>query len=208
MSQLQPLALPPATKQGRNQENSRWLHQTATFLREVAKHSLSPVPLAIFNYDGTMVTTDKAKLASALLKMDGAIPEGELAADVTLVDGFCLVRQQTYIPRTFGEFAQKLLKQLIDIARVFHSNRIDFVADRYPKFSIKGQERAKGTRTSEKDKNEQKGQERAKRTRTSKKGDHRRQRHRNHPGLTTHPCAFQTFPFVWTEQGDSGPVSL
>ena len=114
-------------------------------LRSVLKFNLSDIPPALGNDDGTMTKTDKSRLAAALLKLSGDASEN-MTADVTIIDGMALVHQQLLIPKTFGELAKKLLNHVIAIGRGFGSHRIDFVGDRYPQHSIKGQERERRSR--------------------------------------------------------------
>lgn len=62
-------------------------------LRSVMKHSLSDIPHALFNDDGTMTKTDKSKLAAAL-KFPGSMIECDLGAETTIIDAMALLHQQ------------------------------------------------------------------------------------------------------------------
>lgn len=71
----------------------------------------------------------------------------------TIVDGMALLQmlKARNIPETFGQLADVVLKNVIDIAVYNKSQRVDFVTDRYPTVSTKNAERlhraASGTYT-------------------------------------------------------------
>ena len=60
-----------------------------------------------------------------------------------MIDAMALLQTLNSIPGTFGELAELIVKKLLASAHSSNSPRVDFVCDRYPEVSIKGQERSK-----------------------------------------------------------------
>ena len=111
-------------------------------LVELLKYSLSPVPPALANYDGTMAKTNKADIIHLLeSEFKEAIIENVPHGSVVFIDGMAMLQQTTSIPATFGELADQLLHKIINLAIHIKSSRVDFVIDRYPPLSIKTSKR-------------------------------------------------------------------
>ena len=123
-------------------------------LQHVFTYSLRPYPRALATDSGCLVKTVKSKLLH-LLEQEAMVPliEQIPANSATIVDGMALLQmlKAKNIPETFGQLADAVLKNVIDIAVYNKSPRVDFVMDRYPAVSIKNAERlhraASGTYT-------------------------------------------------------------
>ena len=123
-------------------------------LQHVFTYSLRPYPRALATDSGCLVKTVKSKLLHAL-EQEAMVPliEQVPTNSAAIVDGMALLQmlKAKNIPETFGQLADVVLKNVIDIAVYNKSRRVDFVTDRYPAVSIKTAERlhraASGTYT-------------------------------------------------------------
>ena len=102
------------------------------------KHSLGPLPWSLAAVDGSYVKTTKSKLAELIEK--GEL-EGEPDAAVWILDAMAILQALTDVPPTFSDLADQ------DFSVIMHTGLnaalTDFVADQYPKVSIKRSERLK-----------------------------------------------------------------
>lgn len=109
-------------------------------LKELLSYSLTPVPMSLGTGDGSICKNDKSKLMHELEKgcenID-QVPRGS----ALIVDGLAYIQQLYNIPTTFGQLAEKLLLDLINMANNYGCARVDFVCDRYPSQRIKNCER-------------------------------------------------------------------
>lgn len=110
-------------------------------LKELLSYALTPVPLSLGTGDGTMCKTDKSKLMHELEKGTECTP-GFPSGSALIVDGMAFIQQQVHnIPPTFGQLADKLLNDLMSMAKGYGCSQIHFVCDMYPPHSIKTSER-------------------------------------------------------------------
>jgi hypothetical protein len=113
-------------------------------LEHVFTYSLRPYPRALATDSGCLVKTVKSKLLH-VLEQEAEVPliEQIPSNSATIVDGMALLQmlKARNIPETFGQLADVVLKNVIDIAVYNKSQRVDFVTDRYPTVSTKNAER-------------------------------------------------------------------
>ena len=87
--------------------------------------------------------TAKSKLAEVLENESGN-PEVNVCTfnnNALIVDAMAVIQSMKGNWKTFGEFADVLLNILDALSQKYNSERLDFVADRYPVVSIKTAER-------------------------------------------------------------------
>ena len=88
--------------------------------------------------------TAKSKLLSKVeAEVKDPYVDGIGAESALIVDAMAILQMMKDIPSTFGELANELLSRVVNMAVMSKSGRVDFVADRYPKHSIKNLERSK-----------------------------------------------------------------
>ena len=107
-------------------------------LEELLSYSLS-----LSTTTGGLVKTAKSKLAEELENESGN-PEANVCAfnsNALIVDAMAVIQSIKRKWKTFGEFADALLSNLITLSRKYNSTRLDFVVDRYPLLSVKNTER-------------------------------------------------------------------
>ena len=104
------------------------------------KHSLGPLPWSLAAVDGSHAKATKSKLAELTEKGIDAL-EGEPDAAVWILDAMAILQALTNIPLTFADLADQVFSVVMHMGS--NAVGIDFVADRYPKVSIKGLERLK-----------------------------------------------------------------
>ena len=113
-------------------------------LEHVFTYSLRPYPRALATDSGCLVKTVKSKLLH-VLEQEAEMPliEQIPSNSATIVDGMALLQmlKARNIPETFGQLADVVLKNVIDIAVYNKSQCVDFVTDRYPTVSTKNAER-------------------------------------------------------------------
>ncbi|CAB4002634.1 Hypothetical predicted protein [Paramuricea clavata] len=113
-------------------------------LEHVFTYSLRPYPRALATDSGCLVKTVKSKLLH-VLEQEAEMPliEQIPSNSATIVDGMALLQmlKARNIPETFGQLADVILKNVIDIAVYNKSQRVDFVTDRYPTVNTKNAER-------------------------------------------------------------------
>lgn len=113
-------------------------------MREVLSYSLGNFPLSIALADGGMAKTVKSQLLHLLTaNVESAecqeIPKG----GCLILDAMAIIQATKNTAEHFGDYAKIMFDQLIALGSFYEAKRIDFVADRYFKQSIKGSERAK-----------------------------------------------------------------
>lgn len=115
-------------------------------LRNMMTYSLGPLPLPIAKADGTLMKTNKAKLLHMLedLHMPIAPEEGRTRVSpqppkggIWIVDAMALLQMMKNIPKTFGEVAMKVFKQLVNLTFETQTKSIQFISDTYPALSKK-----------------------------------------------------------------------
>lgn len=116
-------------------------------MRAVMCHSLGNVSWSLSSSDGGLNKTTKSALMAAVEKDLHNYPcylkpEEIPPLDSLIVDGMAEI-QSMRRASTFGELSEVLLKRLSSMATTYKCNRVDFVCDTYPKYSIKGIERQK-----------------------------------------------------------------
>ena len=119
-------------------------------------YSLGPLPLPIAKADGSLMKTNKAKLLHMLedLHMPTAPEEGRTRVPpqppkggIWIVDAMALLQMMKNIPKTFGEVAMRVFKQLMNLTLETQTKSIHFVTDTYPDVSIKNAERTRRATT-------------------------------------------------------------
>eukprot|EP00794_Sanderia_malayensis_P020891 gene20891-22942_t len=107
-------------------------------MKEVLRYSLRPYPLSLATNEGGLVKTVKSKLLAAI---EAEVPDCH-EADVVggkayVIDGMAVLQMLPSTSNTFNEFAENLLRKIIQIAASSNAGRVDFVCDKYPAQSIK-----------------------------------------------------------------------
>lgn len=116
-------------------------------LKEFLSFNLSPFPLSLTTYNGSLVKTNKANLLHAIeaLSIDHIVDIPEHG--IFVIDGMAMIQQfdikKMEGPRTFLQLAHVVLKRLVKKALHNKANAIHFVVDRYPSVSIKNAERSR-----------------------------------------------------------------
>ena len=115
-------------------------------LVDLLSYPLSSVPPALGNFDGSLRKTNKSALFKCLEKLEPScrVTFDNSFSDSTalLVDGMAFLHKQKP-SETFADFASKLMRQLLAIAKAYGARRVDFVIDQYNKVSIKNSERSR-----------------------------------------------------------------
>ena len=117
-------------------------------LRKVLSFSLGNISWSLDNSDGSILKTAKLALMDAVEKDVDDQPsiyvnQDQLPVfDVVVVDAMAEI-QTLKAPPTFGMVASQLLQQLVSIASVYHTCRVDFACGTYPDISINGGERSR-----------------------------------------------------------------
>ena len=113
-------------------------------LEHIFTYSLRLYPRALAADSGCLVKTVKSKLLH-VLEQEAKVPLIDQIPpnSATIVDGMALLQMllARNFPETFGQLANVILKNVIDIAVYNKSQRVDFVTDRYSTVSIKNAER-------------------------------------------------------------------
>lgn len=115
-------------------------------MKNALTHSLHPFPPAVATHEGTITKTDKSKLLRFIEGMNIKEDTGDHVpfpsnSTAWIIDGMAILQELTNIPTTFGKLADFVFQKIISIAMHHGAKRIDFVTDRYPEHSIKGNER-------------------------------------------------------------------
>ena len=108
-------------------------------LEKALMYSLSPIPLSIFNKDGTSHVTSKSKLLQCikLVRNETALPPKDTITDY-IIDIMALIRTLEDIPTTFEELVWKIVKTLPSGYRSMH-----ITADTSQEISTKSSKREK-----------------------------------------------------------------
>ena len=107
-------------------------------------YSLGTISFPLASVDGSLAKTDKSALLHLLEdQSEECIVSSVPSGSALIVDGMAVIQATTPIPHSFGELADKILVNLMSLARKYGSTRIDFVADTYPDISIKNAERGR-----------------------------------------------------------------
>ena len=111
-------------------------------MKEVLSFPLGPFPLSLSTEMGTLHKTQKSKFLRLIESTSQeAISPSVPQENALIVDGMAMIQSVKNLPSSFGEFANMLLKMLINLGLQSKSLRIDFVTDTYPDGSIKDLER-------------------------------------------------------------------
>lgn len=96
---------------------------------------MTPVPLSLCHFDGTMNKTDKSVLAKILINRvhDHGTPHNTQTA---IIDGFFLLHQLKQVPEKFGDISLKILR----ILAMNDARCIYLIFDEYKSPSIKDNE--------------------------------------------------------------------
>ena len=111
-------------------------------LKELVSYSLGSFPLSLSTSTG-LVKTAKSKLAE-ILENEAGNSETDTSAfnnSAMIVDAMAVIQSMKGQWKTYGEFVDAILNNLMKLARKYNSIRLDFVADRYPTLRIKNTER-------------------------------------------------------------------
>ena len=108
----------------------------------VLSFPLSPVPLSLANYDGTLPKTDKSAMGCFIEKNIEDVNNSN-SSTVWIIDAMALIQRLKNIPPTFDKLSVTVLKSVIATETRHSCTKVDFVADRYPDMSIKNAEREK-----------------------------------------------------------------
>ena len=85
------------------------------------------------------MNTAKSKL-DEILENEAGNPETDASAfynGALIVDAMAVIQSMKGKWKTYGEFADALFNNLVELARKYNSIRLDFVADRYPTLKYK-----------------------------------------------------------------------
>ena len=107
-------------------------------MRYVLQFSLSPLPLALANADGSLAKTNKAKMLT-LLEAGIASVSTVPSKAVWVIDGMAVLQSITSPPATFAALAE-IIFRISTSSFNAGGERVDFVADQYPNVSIKNNE--------------------------------------------------------------------
>lgn len=110
--------------------------QNKVDMSKVLSYPLLELPMSLSHVDGSLTKTDKSKLMSKLESISESTPPETV--DVVIVDAMFYMHILQEIPDTYGEVAERILK---DLCR-HEAKRIDFVCDTYNAPSIKDVEHA------------------------------------------------------------------
>ncbi|XP_033106462.1 uncharacterized protein LOC117108533 [Anneissia japonica] len=111
-------------------------------LPEILSYSLGNVSFPLANFDGSLAKTNKSALLHAIEMTAGdCLIDRPPENAALMIDGMALIQSIRDVPKTFGELADDILKQIINLAAKYKCSRVDFVTDRYPSISIKNVER-------------------------------------------------------------------
>ena len=108
--------------------------------------NLGPLPLSLAHQDGSLNKTTKSSLLHYIESQVQPTPVTEIPpGSIWIIDAMAMLQElrQTSLPATFGQLADHVLKQLVDLARSIRSETIHFVVDTYRDVSIKNAERGR-----------------------------------------------------------------
>ncbi|CAG9814704.1 unnamed protein product [Phaedon cochleariae] len=103
-------------------------------LAKALSYPLTPLPMSLCHFDGTICKTNKSSLMN-LLEAE-VESEGPPYVDVVLLDGFFILHMMKDVPKLFGNIAKKIMQ----IITKYKGHRIDVLFDRYSHPSIKDYE--------------------------------------------------------------------
>lgn len=113
-------------------------------LKEILSYSLSDYPLSLATITGGLVKTAKSKMFEILQNMVTEAPVVSLEnigeRNALIVDAFAILHSIKGSWTTFSDFADATFALLVRLACESKAARLDFVAERYPKISIKNTE--------------------------------------------------------------------
>ncbi|XP_077968888.1 uncharacterized protein LOC144422864 [Styela clava] len=113
-------------------------------LQEMLEYPLTAIPASIGSPNGTPVRTNKARL---LHELENSVPEVLVKSyplnAALVIDGMALLQSLNNIPETFGRLLNMIFDRIINMAKSYNCNRVDFVCDTYPDISIKNFERCR-----------------------------------------------------------------
>ena len=115
-------------------------------IEKMVTYNLGPLPLSLAHQDGSMSKTNKASLLHYIESQVQPSPLTEIPPGSTwIVDAMAMLQElrQSSIPPTFGQLADQVLKQVVDLARSVRGDTIHFVVDTYRNMSIKNAERGR-----------------------------------------------------------------
>ena len=92
----------------------------------VLSFPLSPVPLSLANYDGTLAKTDKSAIGRFIEKNIEDVTNSN-SSTVWIIDAMALIQRLKNIPHTFDELSVTVLKSVIATATRHSCTRVDFV---------------------------------------------------------------------------------
>ena len=115
-------------------------------IEKMLTFNLGPLPLSLAHQDGSMSKTTKASLLHYIESQVQPVPLTEIPPGSTwIVDAMAMLQElrPSSIPPTFGQLADQVLKQVVDLARSVRGDAIHFVVDTYRNVSIKNTERVR-----------------------------------------------------------------
>lgn len=113
-------------------------------MREILSYSLGTVSYPLASADGLLAKTKKSALMDLLEKKGGDCLVDQVPVDGAIVfDGMAVMQAMRSRPDTFGELAETILQNILQLALQHKCTRIDFVTDQYPLISIKNIERSR-----------------------------------------------------------------
>lgn len=105
-------------------------------IAKILSFPVTPVPLSMCHFDGTICKTVKSTLMKTLEKNIEHHPPPHI--DILIIDGFFVLHTMKDVPKKFGNISKKLLQMVTQL----HAQRIDVVFDQYFTPSIKDYERS------------------------------------------------------------------
>ena len=112
-------------------------------MREILSYSLGTVSYPLASADGLLAKTNKSALMDLLEKKGGDCLVDQVPVDgAILFDGMAVMQAMRSRPDTFGQLAETILQNILQLAWQHKCTRIDFVTDQYPLISIKNLERS------------------------------------------------------------------
>jgi len=111
-------------------------------MREILSYSLRTVSYPLASADGLLAKTSKSALMDLLENKGGDCLVDQVPVNgAILFDGMAVIQAMRSRPGTFGELAETILQNILQLALQHKCKRIDFVTDQYPLISIKNQSR-------------------------------------------------------------------
>ena len=98
-------------------------------MRNLMKYSLRKYPVTS---NGELVKTPKCKLMHELLHRANCNDDPPSNADALLLDNMAILQTLKDIPQTFGDLAEKVVRNRISSEKKARGNRVHFICDTYP----------------------------------------------------------------------------